>query len=108
MADGALAALITGLFGILAIIVRRGDKAQERDHGIVQQKLDNLKSDVAALSTDVHHIDLDLSVIEVKVDRQDEKLNSLKEDFAQHISDHMNYSMSGERDMVPVRRKKKT
>lgn len=107
MADGALAALITGLFGILAIIVRRGDKAQERDHGVVQQKLDNLKSDVASLSTDVHHIDLDLSVIEVKVDRQDEKLSALKDDFAQHISDHMNSSMSGEKDMIPVRRKKK-
>jgi len=106
MADGALAALITGLFGILAIIVRRGDKAQERDHGVVQQKLDNLKS-VASLSTDVHHIDLDLSVIEVKVDRQDEKLSALKDDFAQHISDHMNSSMSGEKDMIPVRRKKK-
>jgi len=108
MADGALAALITGLFGILAIIIRRGDKAQERDHGVVQQKLDNLKSDVSHLAVDVQHIDLDLSVIEVKVDRQDEKLSALKEDFAQHISDHVGSSMSGETEAIPVRRRKKT
>lgn len=110
MADGALAALITGLFGILAILVRRGDRAQAKDHGIVQEKLDNLKRDVSALSTDVQHIDLDLSVIEVKVDRQDQKLDDLKHEFAQHISDHVNSSMSGERqsELVPVRRRKKS
>lgn len=61
MNDAILVAIITGCFGILVALVQKGRKENVRDHGYVVERLD-------ALHDDIHGIDVDLDVIEAKID----------------------------------------
>ena len=72
--EGWLAAVITGLFGLLALQIQKGNKAQAKDHDAVKNKLDDLKQDVHHVMADIQHMDMDLGVIEAKIDN--------------HINDH--------------------
>ena len=67
--DATWAAIITGAFGLLIVIIEKGRRDNNRDHGFVQEKLDSLKEDI-------HHIDEDVAHIEEKLDT--------------HINDHLN------------------
>lgn len=71
--DGVWAAVITGAFGLLMLIVERGRRENIRDHGFVKDRLDSLKENLA-------DIDEDLTVIESKIDGHlsDHVLSSLK------------------------------
>lgn len=71
--DGVWAAVVTGAFGLLMLIVERGRRENIRDHGFVKDRLDSLKENLA-------DIDEDLTVIESKIDGHlsDHVLSSLK------------------------------
>ncbi len=67
--DATWAAVVTGSFALLMLLIEKGRRENIRDHGFVQEKLDGLKQDI-------HHIDEDVSHIEEKLDT--------------HINDHLN------------------
>lgn len=89
MSDAILATIITGCFGILVALVQKGRKENNRDHGIVAEKLSQIKEKVEHVEADVMHIDMDLGVIESKIDG--------------HINDHAH----GVFEQTSVARKKK-
>lgn len=68
MSDAVTVAVITGCFGILVALVQKGRKENNRDHGIVAEKLSHIKSKIENVEADVMHIDMDLGVIESKID----------------------------------------
>ena len=70
--DGIWAAVVTGSFGLLMLLIEKGRRENVRDHGFVADRLDSLKEDIA-------DIDSDLSVIESKIDG--------------HLSDHVSSSL---------------
>ena len=70
--DGIWAAVVTGAFGVLMLLIERGRRENVRDHGFVKDRLDSLKEDIA-------DIDSDLNVIELKIDG--------------HLSDHVSASL---------------
>jgi hypothetical protein len=70
--DATMAAIVTGAFGILMLMIEKGRRENVRDHGFVKDRLDSLKEDIA-------DIDEDLTVIEAKIDG--------------HLSDHVSISM---------------
>jgi hypothetical protein len=59
--DATWAAVVTGAFALLMLLIERGRRENVRDHGYVAQKLDDLKADVK-------DIDGDIAVIEHKLD----------------------------------------
>ena len=59
--DATWAAVVTGAFAILMMLIEKGRRENVRDHGYVAQKLDDLKADVK-------DIDGDIAVIEHKLD----------------------------------------
>lgn len=59
--DATWAAVVTGSFAILMLLIEKGRRENVRDHGYVAQKLDDLKDDVK-------DIDEDIAVIEHKLD----------------------------------------
>ena len=59
--DATWAAVVTGSFAILMLLIEKGRRENVRDHGYVAQKLDDLKADVK-------DIDQDIAVIEHKLD----------------------------------------
>lgn len=71
--EGVWAAVVTGAFGLLMLIVERGRRENIRDHGFVKDRLDSLKENLA-------DIDEDLTIIESKIDGHlsDHVLSSLK------------------------------
>lgn len=52
-----IAAIVTGAFGLLTIIVEKGRRENVRDHGFVKDKLDNLLTSIANIDEDVAHIE---------------------------------------------------
>ena len=52
-----IAAIITGAFGLLTIIVEKGRRENVRDHGFVKDKLDNLLTSIADIDQDISHIE---------------------------------------------------
>jgi hypothetical protein len=70
--DAIWAAVVTGSFGLLMLLIEKGRRENVRDHGFVKDRLDSLKEDIA-------DIDEDLTVIEAKIDG--------------HLSDHISSSM---------------
>lgn len=59
--DATWAAVVTGAFALLMMLIEKGRRENVRDHGYVAQKLDDLKADVK-------DIDGDIAVIEHKLD----------------------------------------
>ena len=59
--DATWAAVVTGSFALLMLLIEKGRRENVRDHGYVAQKLDDLKADVK-------DIDGDIAVIEHKLD----------------------------------------
>jgi hypothetical protein len=59
--DATWAAVVTGSFALLMLVIEKGRRENVRDHGYVAQKLDDLKADVK-------DIDGDIAVIEHKLD----------------------------------------
>ena len=59
--DATWAAVVTGAFALLMLLIEKGRRENVRDHGYVAQKLDDLKADVK-------DIDQDIAVIEHKLD----------------------------------------
>jgi hypothetical protein len=43
MDNGILAVLITGLFSVVVAVIHRGNKRQEKDHGIIGRSLDRIE-----------------------------------------------------------------
>jgi hypothetical protein len=70
--DAIWAAVVTGAFGLLMLLIEKGRRENVRDHGFVKDRLDSLKEDIA-------DIDSDLTVIELKIDG--------------HLSDHVSASL---------------
>ena len=70
--DAVWAAVVTGSFGLLMLLIEKGRRENVRDHGFVKDRLDSLKENLA-------DIDEDLTVIESKIDG--------------HLSDHVSSSM---------------
>lgn len=52
-----IAAIVTGAFGLLTIIVEKGRRENVRDHGFVKDKLDNLLTSIVNIDEDVAHIE---------------------------------------------------
>lgn len=67
--DATWAAVVTGAFGLLMLLVEKGRRENVRDHGAVREQLRDLKADIA-------DIDSDISVVEQKIDG--------------HLNDHLN------------------
>jgi hypothetical protein len=59
--DATWAAVVTGAFGLLMLLIEKGRRENNRDHGFVRDRLDAIKEDIADLDTDI-------SVIEAKID----------------------------------------
>ena len=78
--DATWAAVVTGAFGLLMLLIEKGRRENVRDHGFVKERLDGIKNDIADL-------DEDLSVIESKIDN--------------HLSDHVAASL----DVKPTKKK---
>ena len=58
--DTTWAAVVTGAFGLLMIMIEKGRRDNNRDHGFVQEKLDSLKEDIKDIDEDVSHIEAKL------------------------------------------------
>ena len=71
--DATWAAVVTGAFALLMLLIEKGRRENVRDHGYVAQKLDDLKADVK-------DIDQDIAVIEHKFDAHlnDSKMHGSK------------------------------
>jgi len=67
--DATWAAIVTGAFGLLMLLVEKGRRENIRDHGVVHEQLQDLKADIA-------DIDADINVVEKKIDG--------------HLNDHLN------------------
>jgi hypothetical protein len=80
--DATWAAVVTGAFGLLMLLIEKGRRENVRDHGFVKDRLDSIKEDIADLDTDI-------SVIEAKIDT--------------HISDHGVGAV--EQSVAPARKK---
>jgi len=72
--EAIIVALIGVVGTVLAIMVEKGRKENSRDHGIVADKLETIKSAIEDIDTDVAHIE--------------SKLDS-------HLSDHTIASLGG-------------
>lgn len=78
--DATWAAVVTGAFGVLMLLIEKGRRENVRDHGFVKERLDGIKSDIADL-------DSDIMVIEAKIDN--------------HIGDHVAASL----DVKPTKKR---
>ena len=67
--DATWAAVVTGAFALLMVVIEKGRRENVRDHGYVAEKLDALKEDIA-------DIDSDIANVENKIDG--------------HLNDHLN------------------
>ena len=72
--EAIIVALIGVVGTVLAIMVEKGRKENSRDHGIVADKLETIKSAIEDIDTDVAHI-------EAKIDN--------------HLDDHVKASFGG-------------
>ena len=52
-----IAAIVTGAFGLLTIMVEKGRRENVKDHGFVKEKLDNLLVSINNIDEDVAHIE---------------------------------------------------
>lgn len=59
--DATWAAVVTGSFAILMLLIERGRRENTRDHGYVRERLDDLKADIK-------DVDSDIAIIEHKLD----------------------------------------
>ena len=85
MSNDVVVAIVGGVFAILVVIVQavtlklvdKGNKENIRDHGVVQQKLDGLSSNMQ---------DVKIDILEVKADIKDldADLDQLKAEFHEH------------------------
>ena len=87
MSDGIIVAMITGCFGILVALVQKGRRENSRDHGIVAEKLEQLKYGI-------EDVDADIQVLEAKFDG--------------HINDHAVGAFGSNGNKSAKRKKQKT
>ena len=75
--DTTWAAVVTGAFGLLMLLIEKGRRENVRDHGFVKDRLDSIKEDIADLDTDI-------SVIEAKIDTHilDHSVGAVEQSFA--------------------------
>lgn len=59
--DATWAAVVTGSFALLMMLVEKGRRENVRDHGYVKERLEDLKADIK-------DIDQDIAVVEHKID----------------------------------------
>ncbi len=59
--DATWAAVVTGAFALLMMLVEKGRRENVRDHGYVKERLEDLKADIK-------DIDQDIAVVEHKID----------------------------------------
>lgn len=52
-----IAAIVTGAFGLLTIMIEKGRRENVKDHGFVKGKLDNLLASIADIDEDISHIE---------------------------------------------------
>lgn len=73
--DATWAAVVTGAFGLLMLLIEKGRRENIRDHGAVFQKLDELKDDVKDIDSDVAVIErkLDVHMGDTKIHRGKKK-----------------------------------
>jgi len=71
--DATWAAVVTGSFALLMMLVEKGRRENVRDHGYVKERLEDLKADIK-------DIDQDIAVVEHKIDAHlnDPKVHSGK------------------------------
>ena len=50
------AAAVTGAFSILALLIEKGRRENNRDHGIVRERLDALRDGIEDIDADVDYI----------------------------------------------------
>ncbi len=67
--DATWAAVVTGAFALLMLVIERGRRENVKDHGYVVEHLKDIKEDIA-------DIDEDVANIEAKIDT--------------HLNDHIN------------------
>jgi hypothetical protein len=58
--DATWAAVVTGAFALLMLLIEKGRRENVRDHGYVAKKLDDLKEDIKDIDEDVSHIEAKL------------------------------------------------
>lgn len=71
--DATWAAVVTGAFALLMLLVEKGRRENAKDHGTVKEILSEIKNDIA-------DVDSDVKVIEAKIDT--------------HLSDHSGVYLS--------------
>ncbi len=59
--DATWAAVVTGAFTLLMVLVEKGRRENVKDHGAVKEILSTIKADIA-------DVDSDVKVIEAKID----------------------------------------
>lgn len=52
-----IAAIVTGAFGLLTIMIEKGRRENVKDHGFVKGKLDNLLASIADIDEDISNIE---------------------------------------------------
>jgi uncharacterized protein YicC (UPF0701 family) len=67
--DATWAAVVTGFFGLLMLLIEKSRRENAKDHGFLRERLDDLKEDIA-------DIDADIANVENKIDS--------------HLNDHLN------------------
>ena len=50
------AAAVTGAFSILALLIEKGRRDNNRDHGVVKERLDAIREDIRDIDSDVDYI----------------------------------------------------
>ena len=89
MSDGQIIAIIGGVFGIIVAIVQgitmwmvnKGNKENARDHGVVQEKLDGLNSNMQDVKIDILEVKADIKDVDLDLDQ-------LKAELHGHITEH--------------------
>jgi hypothetical protein len=66
--EGVIVALIGLVGSVLVVLVEKGRKENQRDHGIVADKLDAQKIELEVIKNALDDIDQDMAHIEVKLD----------------------------------------
>ena len=59
--DATWAAVVTGSFAVLMLLIEKSRRENVRDHGYVRERLDDLKADIK-------DVDSDIAIIEHKLD----------------------------------------
>lgn len=84
--DATWAAVVTGAFGLLMLLVEKGRRENVRDHGYVKDALTEIKENIA-------DVDSDVKVIEAKIDT--------------HINDHAAMALTEPQSIKPKKSRAK-